>query len=232
MTRHISEQYDIELAQIRQRLMEMGGLVEQQVNRACQALTTHDMSLAEQVRDDESKLNQMEVDLDDQCVSIIAKRQPTAGDLRIVVSVMKVITDLERVGDEADRIANMALSIANSEIPADQYADYRDMSAKVGKSLNRALDAFARLDIESALRVIESDEAIDRAYNGMVRHCIEAMRDQPEQIENSISLIWAARALERIGDHSKNISEYVIYQVKGLDVRHSPSAELDTELDV
>ena len=229
MAKHISEQYDIELSQIRELLMEMGGLVEQQVNRACQSLTTHDMSLAEQVRDDEARLNKMEVDLDDHCVSIIAKRQPTAGDLRIVVSVMKAITDLERVGDEADRIAKMALSIANSEIPADQYADFRGMSEKVTKSLNRALDAFARLDIESALRVIESDDDIDRAYNILVRRCIEAMRDQPEQIANSISLIWAARALERIGDHAKNIGEYVIYQVKGLDVRHSPNTDIEPD---
>jgi phosphate transport system protein len=229
MARHISEQYDIELSQIRELLMEMGGLVEQQVTRACQALTTHDMSLAEQVRDDEARLNQMEVELDDHCVSIIAKRQPTAGDLRIVVSVMKAITDLERVGDEADRIAEMALSIANSEMPVDQYADFRDMSEKAAKSLNRTLDAFARLDVESALRVIEADTEIDLAYNQLVRRCIEAMRDQPEQIANSISLIWAARALERIGDHAKNISEYVIYQVKGLDVRHSPNTEIDAE---
>ena len=228
MTRHISEQYDIELAQIRELLMEMGGLVEQQVQHACQSLTTHDMALAEQVRDDEARLNQMEVELDDQCVSIIAKRQPTAGDLRIVVSVMKAITDMERIGDEADRIAKMALSIANSEMPADQYVDFRDMSEKVVKSLRRTLDAFARLDIESALRVIEADDDIDSAYNILVRRCIEAMRDQPEQISNSISLIWAARALERIGDHAKNISEYVIYQVKGLDVRHSPSSGIDT----
>jgi phosphate transport system protein len=229
MTRHISEQYDIELAQIRELLMEMGGMVEQQVQHACQSLTTHDMALAEQVRDNEARLNQMEVELDDHCVSIIAKRQPTAGDLRIVVSVMKAITDLERIGDEADRIAKMALSIANSEIPADQYVDFRDMSDKVAKSLSRTLDAFARLDIESALRVIEADDDIDSAYNILVRRCIETMSDQPEQIANSISLIWAARALERIGDHAKNISEYVIYQVKGLDVRHSPNAEINPD---
>lgn len=229
MTKHISEQYDLELSQIKELLMEMGGMVEQQVARACQSLTTHDMALAEQVRDDEARLNQLEVELDDHCVSIIAKRQPTAGDLRIVVSVMKAITDLERVGDEADRIAKMALSIANSEIPANQYADFREMSEKVAKALRRSLDAFARLDVESSLRVIEADEDIDRAYNALVRRCIEQMRDQPEQIENSISIIWAARALERIGDHAKNIGEYVIYQVKGLDVRHSESADIEAE---
>lgn len=227
MARHISEQYDIELSQIKELLMEMGGLVEQQVNHACQALTGHDMALAEQVRDVENRLNQFEVELDDHCVSIIAKRQPTAGDLRVVVSVMKAITDLERIGDEADRIAKMALTIAHTEVPADQYADFRDMHQKVGKILSRSLDAFARQDLESALRVIEADEEIDRGYNNLVRRCISAMRDKPDEIEHSISLIWAARALERIGDHAKNMGEYVIYQVKGLDVRHADSADIE-----
>ena len=229
MTRHISEQYDLELSQIKELLMEMGGLVEQQVNHACSSLIGHDMALAETVRDTESRLNQLEVELDDHCVSIIAKRQPTAGDLRSVVSVMKVITDLERIGDEADRIAKMALTIADAKIPTDQYADFRDIHGKVGKMLSRALDAFARQDIESALRVIQADEEIDKGYNTLVRRCIEAMRDQPEEIENSISVMWAARALERIGDHAKNIGEYVIYQVKGLDVRHAGDTQVEEE---
>ena len=227
MTRHISEQYDIELSKIKELLMEMGGLVEQQVRHACMSLVSHDIGLAEQVRDVEPRLNQFEVELDDHCVSIIAKRQPTAGDLRIVVSVMKVITDLERVGDEADRIAKMALDLAKTEMPTDQYADFRDMYEKVAKMLSRALDAFARLDVESALRVIEADQEIDRGYNALVRRCMEEMRDKPEQIEQSMGVIWAARALERIGDHAKNISEYVIYQVKGLDVRHSKNTNIE-----
>ena len=156
--------------------MEMGGLVEQQVNHACQSLTGHDMALAEQVRDLESRLNQFEVELDDHCVSIIAKRQPTAVDLRIVVSVMKAITDLERIGDEADRIAKMALTIAHTEMPGDQYADFRDMHQKISKMLSRALDAFARQDVESALRVIEADEEVDKGYNTLVRRCISTMQ--------------------------------------------------------
>lgn len=231
MHKHISEQYDLELSQIKERLMEMGGLVEQQLNHAGTALVTHDVALAEQVRDIESRLNQSEVELDDQCVSIIAKRQPAASDLRAVVCVMKAITDLERVGDEADRIAKMALAIAAIEIPADQYADFRAMHENVGRQLHRALDAFARQDVEIALRVIESDEAVDQAYNAIVRQCIADMRDKTktEGIEHSVSLIWAARALERIGDHAKNLCEYVIYQVQGLDVRHSSS--IDAEAD-
>lgn len=221
MNRHISEQYDIELAQLRELLMQMGGIVEQQVNNACTALISHDIRLAEDVREQESKLNQMEVELDDECVGVIAKRQPTAGDLRAVVSVMKLITDLERIGDEADRIAKMALTLTQYEVPDDQYAGFRKMHSDVVRMLNRALDSFARLDVEVSLRVIEDDEEIDRAYNALVRQCIQNMQSTPEEAEHLVNLMWAARALERIGDHCKNIAEYVIYQVKGKDVRHS-----------
>lgn len=227
MHRHISEQYDIELAQLRDRLMEMGGLVEQQVNRACTSLINHDVRLAEEVRSVESRLNQMEVELDDECVGIIAKRQPTAGDLRAVVSVMKLITDLERIGDEADRIAKMAISFTPFETPTDRYAGFRDMHHKVTHALTHALDGFARLDVEAALRVIEEDSDIDNAYGALVRECIEAMQSSPDEAEHLVGLMWAARALERIGDHAKNISEYVIYQVKGKDVRHVDEIEVE-----
>ena len=176
MAKHISEQYDLELAQVRERLMEMGGIVESQVNNSCTALVTHDLDMAEEVRDVEANLNQFEVELDDLCVSIIAKRQPTARDLRTVVSVMKVITDLERIGDEADRIARMALDLANSEIPTDHYADFRSLHTNAVKMLKRALDAFARLDIEMALRVIEDDELIDNGYDRILRLCSEQMQ--------------------------------------------------------
>lgn len=229
MQKHISEQYDVELANLREMLMTMGGLVERQVNNACTALVTHDIHLAEDVRTTEARLNQMEVELDDECVGVIAKRQPTASDLRAVVSVMKLITDLERIGDEADRIAKMALSFAEYEIPADRYADFRQIHGDVVRMLNRALDAFARLDVESSLRVIADDEEIDRAYNELVRRCIKQIQAEPGEAEHIINLIWAARALERIGDHAKNISEYVIYQVKGKDVRHRTNLAFDSE---
>ena len=183
MAKHISEQYDLELAQVRERLMEMGGIVESQVNNSCTALVTHDLDMAEEVRDVEANLNQFEVELDDLCVSIIAKRQPTARDLRTVVSVMKVITDLERIGDEADRIARMALDLANSEIPTDHYADFRSLHTNAVKMLKRALDAFARLDIEMALRVIEDDELIDNGYDRILRLCSEQMQSNPTEVE-------------------------------------------------
>lgn len=227
MSRHISEQYDLELINLRDALMTMGGTVEQQVSNACTALVTHDIRLAAEVRETESRLNQMEVELDDECVGVIAKRQPTAGDLRAVVSVMKLITDLERIGDEADRIAKMAQMLSRYEMPQDSYAEFRDIHTDVVRMLNGALDAFARLDVEASLRIFQDDEEIDRAYNQLVRNCIEKIQAQPDQAEHMISLIWAARALERIGDHCKNISEYVIYQVKGQDVRHKADPDLD-----
>lgn len=227
MAKHISEQYDLELAQVRERLMEMGGIVESQVNNSCTALVTHDLDMAEEVRDVEANLNQFEVELDDLCVSIIAKRQPTARDLRTVVSVMKVITDLERIGDEADRIARMALDLANSEIPTDHYADFRSLHTNAVKMLKRALDAFARLDIEMALRVIEDDELIDSGYDRILRLCSEQMQSNPTEVERLLRLMWSARAVERIGDHAKNIGEYVIYLVKGRDVRHTPLSDAD-----
>ena len=227
MAKHISEQYDLELAQVRERLMEMGGIVESQVNNSCTALVTHDLDMAEEVRDVEANLNQFEVELDDLCVSIIAKRQPTARDLRTVVSVMKVITDLERIGDEADRIARMALDLANSEIPTDHYADFRSLHTNAVKMLKRALDAFARLDIEMALRVIEDDELIDNGYDRILRLCSEQMQRNPTEVERLLRLMWSARAVERIGDHAKNIGEYVIYLVKGRDVRHTPLSDAD-----
>ncbi|MDP7389521.1 MAG: phosphate signaling complex protein PhoU [Pseudomonadota bacterium] len=227
MAKHISEQYDLELAQVRERLMEMGGIVESQVNNSCTALVTHDLDMAEEVRDVEANLNQFEVELDDLCVSIIAKRQPTARDLRTVVSVMKVITDLERIGDEADRIARMALDLANSEIPTDHYADFRSLHTNAVKMLKRALDAFARLDIEMALRVIEDDELIDNGYDRILRLCSEQMQSNPTEVERLLRLMWSARAVERIGDHAKNIGEYVIYLVKGRDVRHTPLSDAD-----
>ena len=227
MAKHISEQYDLELAQVRERLMEMGGIVESQVNNSCTALVTHDLDMAEEVRDVEANLNQFEVELDDLCVSIIAKRQPTARDLRTVVSVMKVITDLERIGDEADRIARMALDLANSEIPTDHYADFRSLHTNAVKMLKRALDAFARLDIEMALRVIEDDELIDNGYDRILRLCSEQMQSNPTEVERLLRLMWSARAVERIGDHAKNIGEYVIYLVKGRDFRPTPLSDAD-----
>lgn len=218
---HISEQFDAELAAVRNLLMEMGGLVEQQVHDAAQALINQDDELAARVRSNDARINQLEVDIDEQCVHVIARRQPAATDLRTLICVMKASTDLERIGDEAGRIAKMARGLAGMEYPADQYSDFRSLSALAEEILASSLDAFARLDADHAIEVIASDEQIDQGYNAVVRDRGSNMREDAADIDRAMNVIWAARALERIGDHSKNISEYVVYLVKGQDVRHS-----------
>lgn len=227
MNKHISEQYDADLNGIKTQLMEMGGLVEQQVGHSSQALVSHDIELAERVRAADDKVNRMEVELDEQCVQIIARRQPTASDLRMLISTMRAITDLERIGDEADRIAKMAKGMAREQMPADEYQEFRALTAKVVHALGSALDAFARLDAEVAVKVIKGDEDIDDGYKHIVSDLTRAMADAPDTINRSMNTIWAARALERIGDHAKNLCEYVLYQVNGQDVRHSPLSIAD-----
>ncbi len=220
MSKHISGQYDLELGAIRDSLMEMGGLVEQQVADAGLAFITHDVPLADQVRETEKRLNAMEVQLDDQCVAIIAKRQPAAGDLRNIIGIMKAVTDLERIGDEANRIAKMALKISDRDIPTDQYAAFRTLHGAVGTQLNQALDAFARTNAETASAVIGADKEVDRMYDEILAFGTESMQTNGDEVPHLLSLIWSARALERIGDHAKNMAEYVIFQVAGFDIRH------------
>ena len=218
---HISEQFDAELDAARNLLMEMGGLVEQQVHDAAQALINQDDELAGRVRENDARINQFEIDIDEQCIHIIARRQPAASDLRLLISVMKASTDLERIGDEAGRIAKMARALSDMEYPADQYSDFRQLSAKAEDILASSLDAFARLDADGAIAAIAADEQIDQGYNAIVRDRGSNMRQDASGIDRAMNVIWAARALERIGDHAKNISEYVVYLVKGQDVRHS-----------
>lgn len=224
---HISEQFDSELDQAKGLLMEMGGMVEQQLHAACQALTTHDAQLAESVKQSDKKVNQLEIDLDELCIQIIARRQPAATDLRTLISIMKASTDLERIGDEAERIAKMAMAIMHLEYPQDQYGDIRDLGELAAEMVSGTLDAFARLDADRALKIIESDEAVDDGYDAIVRERglnMTHMADQPENIERALHVIWAARALERIGDHAKNISESVVFLINGKDIRHRASA--------
>jgi len=225
---HISEQYDSELDHARNLLMEMGGLVEQQLSGACKALTNHDTELAETIKDTEKRVNQLEIDLDEACIQIIALRQPAATDLRTMISMMKASTDLERVGDEAERIAKMAIAISHLEYPHDQYNDIRDLAGLAARMVAGTLDAFARLDAESALKIIRSDDEVDAGYDAIVRQRglrMAEMADKPEEIERALHVIWAARALERIGDHAKNISEYVIYLIEGTDIRHQEPSD-------
>jgi phosphate transport system protein len=221
MSPHISEQFDLELAQIRDRFMEMGGLVESLLRDASSALMNHNAELAQDVRDRDKRVNRLELDIDELCVHTIARRQPAASDLRTVISIMKASTDLERIGDEAGRIAKMAQALSELAYPTDQYRDFRAMADLTENMLTRSLDAFARQDADSAMAVIKSDEAINAAYNDIVRERGSSMRSDATTVDRGMNVIWAARALERIGDHAKNISEYLVFQVKGEDVRHT-----------
>jgi phosphate transport system protein len=225
---HISEQYDAELDAVRSLLMEMGGLVEKLLQDATQALVDTDPVLAERVKADDKRVNQLEVEIDEQSVNIIARRQPIASDLRTLISIMKASTDLERIGDEAGRIAKMAIRLSDlAYSPSSQFSDFRHLATLTTEILARSLDALARLDTDGAIAAIGSDAAIDDAYDELVRRRSSEMRQDPGCIERDMCVIWAARALERIGDHAKNISEYVVYLVQGQDVRHRAKSSAD-----
>jgi len=227
---HISSQFNAELEDVRQRALAMGGLVEQQIVDATRALIELDKDLAEEVIDNDLKINRMEVYIDEECSRILAKRQPTASDLRLVYAVIKTITDLERIGDEATKVARMALDLAEMERVHDQVFEVQHLSRHVSHMVRDALDAFARMDVDAALAVAREDLAIDREYEALMRQCITFMMEDPRSIRRVLDIVWSARSLERIGDHAKNISEYVIYFVKGKDVRHIGIEEMEREV--
>jgi len=227
---HISHQFNAELEDIRTRVLQMGGLVEVQIGQAIVALATGDVALAEAVATADYKVNKMEVTIDEECSQIIARRQPAAGDLRLVVAVIKTITDLERIGDEAEKIARMAQRLAGEERPKGNYLEIQALGNHVRQMVHDALDAWARLDIEAALRVAREDKQVDNEYVGIIRQMITYMMEDPRTISRTLNVIWAARALERIGDHARNICEYVIYLVKGKDVRHTSIEQIEKEI--
>ncbi|MDQ1362304.1 MAG: phosphate transport system protein [Pseudomonadota bacterium] len=230
MSLHISQQFNTDLETVRNKVMTMGGLVETHVQSACLALIEGDAVLAERIVENDFKVNAMEVSIDEQCTNIIARRQPTASDLRLVMMIVKTITDLERIGDEAEKVARMARELAEEGGASGNFPEIRHLGDHVRKMLHDALDAFARMDIEAAILTAAEDQRIDQEYESMVRQLITRMMEDPRCIKRSISVLWAARALERIGDHSKNICEYVIYLVKGKDVRHTTVEQLQKEL--
>lgn len=217
---HISQQFDEELEDIRNRVMAMGGLVEQQLADAVKALGDIDAELAEVVITNDYKINAMEVAIDEECVQILARRQPAAGDLRLVIAVIKTITDLERIGDEAERVGRMALHFAETGGESKMLVGMSHLGEHVRIMLHDALDAFARMDTNAAIAVAKQDAKADREYESILRELMTYMMEDSRAIPNVLDVMWSARALERIGDRARNICEYVIYLVKGKDVRH------------
>lgn len=227
--KHLSTQFDSELSSVSSRVMEMGGLVESQVQQAIQALAQFNVDAARQVIDTEHRVNNMEIELDHEISSIIARRQPTARDLRLLIAISKATANLERVGDEAEKMARMALSIIQGgtprSLPASELRTACDLAAG---QLRKALDAFARLDTSTAVTILREDNMIDQEFDSFVRVLITYMMEDPRTISNSLDLLFLAKAIERVGDHAKNIAELIIYIVKGADVRHASIEEIES----
>ncbi len=224
---HISRQYNEELEDIRTSVMEMGGLVEMQLNNAINALVDGNREIADSVILGDLKVNALEVEIDEECVQILARRQPAASDLRLIMTVIKTITDLERIGDEAERISKMSLKLNKSDVVESSVAAIGHMGHHVRHMVHDALDAFARMDAEAALKVWHEDRKVDKEYEGIMRQLMTYMMEDPRSIPSVLDLLWSVRALERIGDRATNICEYVMYLVKGKDVRHTSIEKME-----
>ncbi len=230
MSDHSSKQYDIELETLRSRVLEMGGLVEAQILAAITALTSGDLQALHAVILEDHRVNGLEVSIDTDCSQLIARRQPAAGDLRLVLAVIKIVTDLERIGDEAAKIARMGKqSYERARMPSAPVAAVKHVGDIALGMLRKALDALARLDPIAAASIVREDFAIDEEFSAIVRQLITFMMEDPRTISQSLEILWIAKAIERIGDHSKNMAEQVIYIVKGTDVRHTTVEELERE---
>ena len=224
-TDHISRRFNKDIEDLRNTVLSMGGLVETQLSRAIAAIVSGDSELGLKVARDDYKVNNLEVDIDEECSRILATRAPTAGDLRLIVAIIKTITDLERIGDEAEKIGFLASKLAGMDRPPDSYRELKNLGSHVSHMLRDAMNAFARLDVAEALEVVREDELVDDEYDAITRQCITFMMEDPRSIKRVMNVTWAARSLERIGDHAKNICEYVIYMVEGRDIRHTDIAE-------
>ncbi|ANS86228.1 phosphate signaling complex protein PhoU [Vibrio scophthalmi] len=227
--RHISGQFNVELESIRTHVLTMGGLVEQQLSFAMQALLKEDMELAKKVVRDDHKVNAMEVSIDEACTRIIAKRQPTAKDLRLIMAIIKTITDLERIGDVATSIAKVAME--NPSTREHQFnVSLEPLCRQAVSMLHQVLDAFARMDVGAAAAVYKLDDRLDAEYEALVRQLMAYMMEDPKNIPHILQVMWSARAIERVGDRCQNICEYIIYFVKGKDVRHLGDQSIDDAL--
>lgn len=228
---HISKQFDAELESVRSQVLQMGGFVEQQIEQAIEALTSGREDLIEQVIANDHRVNAMEVSIDETCNQIIARRQPAAGDLRLIMMVIKTITDLERIGDEAEKIARMArLIYASDRMHTPRFFEIKQVASIAANMVHKALDAFARLDLNAAAHIVRQDEQVDEEFRSIMRQLITFMMEDPRKISTSLEILFIAKAIERIGDHAKNMSEYVVYMVKGKDVRHVTADEIEREV--
>lgn len=229
MDKHISSQFDNELGSVSSRVLELGGLVESQIRHAIFALSQFSNEVADQVIATEAQVNSMEVEIDRDLSSIIARRQPTARDLRLLIAISKITANLERVGDESEKIARMVKAIGASGnarfLPSSELRIASDLASGL---LRKALDSFARLDVAEAVNILKEDDLIDAEFDGFVRKLVTYMMEDPRTISASLDLLFIAKAIERIGDHAKNIAEFIIYVVKGADVRHIALAEVES----
>jgi len=227
---HISGQFNAELEAVKNHLLEMGGKVEQQIARAVESLLKRESGEAAQVIAGDQEVNDMEVRIDEECSRILARRQPAASDLRLVIAIAKVTTDLERIGDEATKIARQAIKLSEEGKSPSSFVEARHIGSHVTDMLRRALDAFARLDVDMAVEVVVHDAEVDSEYGTAMRSLVTFMMEDPRTIGPVLNEMWALRSLERIGDHASNIAEQVIYLVKGMDVRHIEPALLQAQM--
>ncbi|MCQ3830137.1 phosphate signaling complex protein PhoU [Microbulbifer elongatus] len=217
---HISRQFNEDLESLKTEMLEMGGLVTRQVADAVEALATADSELAEKVLQVEEEIDRCEMEVDEHATLIIAKRQPAASDLRMVMSVIRIARDLERVGDEASKIAKMAIALTDEGTAPRGYTEIRHIANAVRKMLNDALDAYTRFDVKAAMETLAKDEQVDMDYRSAIREMVTYMMEDPRSISRVMNVLWTLRSLERIGDHAKNICEQVVYLVQGADIRH------------
>ena len=231
LSHHILSRFNADLEGVRSAVLQMGGLVEQQLRNGVKAIYTGDTRLGEEVTRLDHKVNAMEVAIDEDCSRILATRGPTASDLRLIVAIIKTITDLERIGDEAAKIARMARLVNSVDrVQQPRYVEIRRMAQMALEMLRKSLDCFARLDVSGSAEVVRTDQHVDDEFRAILRQLITFMMEDPRTISASIEILFIAKALERIGDHAKNISEYVIYMVKGKDVRHVTLEEIEREI--
>jgi len=232
LDQHISQQFNADLEHLRTELLEMGGLVEEQLVDAIQAIETADGELAEKVLKTEDEVDRREVRIDQECMEVLARRQPAASDLRLVIMVSKAVRDLERMGDEANKIAKMAIALNEEGGSAVRgYVELRHLAESVRQIVRVSLDAFARYDVFAAIKVVRDDKNIDVEYKSAMREMITYMMEDPRSITRVMNILWTLRALERIGDHARNIAEQVIYLVRGMDVRHTSLNDIEKKLD-